>query len=96
MWREREREGGGGKQLSRRQINDITSIRTDLKPDQFSSNPTRLFSRFIFFFLSVYLSLSLFLSRFFSLAYLTEFLFDVLSVAVIVIRDRFAKKPTRA
>ena len=33
---------------------------------------------------------------FFSLAYLIEFLSDVLSVAVFVIRDRFAKKPTRA
>ena len=36
------------------------------------------------------------LSLVFSLAYLIEFLFDVLSVAVFVIRDRFAKKPTRA
>ena len=31
-----------------------------------------------------------------SLACLIEFLFDVLSVVVFVIRDRFAKKPTRA
>ena len=37
-----------------------------------------------------------FLSLSLSLAYLIEFLFDVLSVAVFVISDRFAKKPTRA
>ena len=32
----------------------------------------------------------------FDFGYLIEFLFDVLSIAVFVIRDRFAKKPTRA
>ena len=31
----------------------------------------------------------------FFLAYLIEFLFDVLSVAMFVIRGRYAKKPTR-
>ena len=38
------------------------------------------------------LSLCFVFKSFFSLAYLSEFLFDVLSVAVFVIRDRFAKK----
>ena len=47
--------------------------------------------------LSLSLSLSLLsLSLSLSSLSLTEFLFDVLSVAVFVIRDRFAKKPTRA
>ena len=46
--------------------------------------------------LSLSLSLSLLFLSCFSLAYLIEFLFDVLSVAVFVIRDRFLKKPTRA
>ena len=41
---------------------------------------------------SLSLSLCFVFKSFFSLAYLSEFLFDVLSVAVFVIRDRFAKK----